>query len=396
MIRVEQALEIILAQAVLSEAEAIVLELAPGRILRETVLADRDFPPFHRVSMDGIAISFSEFAGGRRRFPVEGQVPAGAPDLPLPHPAACLEVATGGVLPGRTDTVVPYEQVQISDNVAFVQTENVRLGQNIHRQGTDRRAGDTLLQPGTRIGAAEMAVLATVGKTHLLAGKRPRVAIVATGDELVPVGATPLPWQIRQSNPVALRTLLAPWAESVEVFHCADTAAGIEKTIRGILPACEVLVLSGGVSAGKRDLVPDMLRAANVKILLHQVAQRPGKPFLFGLGPANTAVFALPGNPVSAFLCACLYVAPWMKKSLGAPEPAAEWAFLAEPLVFKPDLTWFVPVALENKKGMLFAHPKPGRGSGDLANLHEAHAFLEIPRGREQFEAGEVFRILRF
>jgi len=396
MLTVEEALEIVLAQAHQTDTEPVPLAEAPGRVLRETIVADRDFPPFHRVSMDGIALAFAEFAGGRRVFRVAGQAPAGAPPAACTAPDTCLEVATGGMLPENTDTVVPYEQIQLVDQVATVKTEQVQPGQNVHRQGIDRPAGAALLQPGIRVGAAEMAVLATVGKTDLLVAQRPGLALVATGDELVPVSDVPLPWQIRLSNPYALKTLLEPWAAPVAVLHSADEWALLEQTIGQALAAYPLVVLTGGVSAGKRDLVPDLLRAAGVEVLFHKVLQRPGKPFLFGRTPAGGTVFALPGNPVSAFMCAARYVLPWLQRSLGMAAAADEWAVLAEPLFFKPDLTWFVPAALENRRGVLYAHPRPGRGSGDLANLSEAAAFLEIPRGRQQFDAGEVFRMYRF
>lgn len=396
MLTVEQAAEIILSQTRPTDVETVPLDAAPGRVLREPIVADRDFPPFHRVSMDGIAIAHAAFAAGQREFVLAGQAPAGAPPPALPYPTACVEVATGGMLPEHADSVVPYEQIGLDGDRAVVRAEEVRPGQNVHRQGIDRPAGSVLLQPGTRLGAAELAVLATVGKSTVRVARRLRAALIATGDELVGVGAAPLPWQIRQSNPYALKTLLDPWTSAITALHVADDWDSLRQTLADAAAAHDAVVLTGGVSAGKRDLVPDLLRDLGAEVFFHKVTQRPGKPLLFGRTADGCAVFALPGNPVSAFVCTVRYVLPWMRRCLGLPDAAAEWAVLAEPLVFKPDLTWFVPAALENRQATLYAVPRPGRGSGDLANLHEAEAFLELPRGREQFEAGTVFRVWRY
>ncbi len=393
MLDVSQADALLIAQTPLWDAEEVSLEQAAGRILREAVRADRDFPPFARVSMDGIAIAYTAWQEGRRLFSVLGQIPAGAPPQPSTRPDACWEVATGGVLPPGTDTVIPYEQVQISDGQATVTAKEIRPGQNVHPQGKDRRAGEVLLWEGTLLGAAQVALLATVGKGRVRVTRRPRVALLATGDELVDVEEQPLPWQIRLSNPQALRALIAPWTEGAVLLHSPDDLETLQTVLPPLLEEYPLTVITGGVSAGKRDAVPDVLRAAGVEVLFHKVAQRPGKPFLFARTRAGGAVFALPGNPVSAFMCAVRYILPWLRRASGAEPAPEQWAVLAEPLVFKPDLTWFVPVSIENRRGMLLAHPQPGHGSGDLANLHGTQAFLELPRGREHFAAGEAFRL---
>ncbi|MCS7035495.1 MAG: molybdopterin molybdotransferase MoeA [Saprospiraceae bacterium] len=391
MISVQQADEQLAAHTPLWEVEEVPLAQAMGRVLREQVCADRDFPPFARVSMDGIAIAYPAWEAGRRVFAVSGQIPAGAPPQPLGGLERCWEVATGGVLPEGADTVVPYEQVTFSEGQATIVAKEVRPGQNVHAQGKDRRQGDVLLEPGVVLGAAQMALLATVGHSRVRVTRRPTAIIIATGDELADVEDAPLPWQIRLSNPWAIEALLKPWVASSVHQRCADDIADLRAVLLPALREHALVFITGGVSAGKRDVVPDVLREGRAEVVFHKVTQRPGKPFLFARTPQGGAVFALPGNPVSAFMCTVRYALPWVRRASGANKAPAQWAFLAESLEFRPDLTWFVPVRVENRQGALWAHPQPGHGSGDLANLHEADAFIELPRGRDHFESGEVF-----
>ncbi|TNE58256.1 MAG: molybdopterin molybdenumtransferase MoeA [Bacteroidetes bacterium] len=396
MITVEQAQELVLANTSEFGTEKVRLEEAVGRVLREPILADRDFPPFDRVSMDGIAINYKSFEKGQRTFKITGQTPAGAPPNNLQDPADCLEVATGAAMGNGADTVIPYEQLEIRDGQAVVRSEQVKPGQNVHQRGFDRQANDRLLEPGMRLSPAETAVLATVGVSNVLVARSPKIAILATGDELVDVEATPLPWQIRMSNAYALKALLAPWSSQIDRFHFQDDYSEIRKPVEKILTEYDLILLSGGVSAGKRDFIPDLLRQSGVEVLFHKVTQRPGKPLLFGRKPAGPTVFALPGNPVSAFMCTTRYVIPWLRKSLGLHPLQDAWAFLSRPLEFKPDLSWFVPVKLENTGGKLLAHPQPGHGSGDLANLQDADAFLELPKGRDLYGTEEEFRLFPY
>lgn len=397
-ITVEQASEIILQNALDLPAEAVPFAAALGRVLREDLCADRDFPPFDRVTMDGIAVRFSAFEAGRHSFRIAGMAAAGAPQTVLGHAENCIEVMTGAMLPNGADTVVRYEDLHLENGVATIQIEAVTQFQNIHNQGIDRRAGDLLVPAGRRIGPAEIGTAATVGKEKLMVSRPPRTAIVATGDELVAVGAEPLPHQIRASNVFSVQALLAELGVAGRVFHFPDDEKTLREGLAKVLAEHELVVISGAVSAGKFDFVPTVLADLGVEKLFHAVAQRPGKPFWFGRQPgaAGARVFALPGNPVSTFLCTVRFVLPWLRRSLGMAAAPPEFAVLVNDLVFKPDLTYFVPVKLENRGGQLLAHTLAGHGSGDLANLNDADAFLEIPRGREQFRAGEVFGLWRF
>lgn len=397
MISASEAFQIVIEHAASFGDEHIPLDHALGRILREPLCADRDFPPFDRVTMDGIAIDFQAFAQGQRQFPIRGIQAAGAPPIYLNEPDSALEVMTGAMLPTGADTVVRYEDVEIKDGVAHVLTEDVKAGQNIHRQGHDRRAGDVIVPADRRISPAEIGVAATVGKASLLAARLPKIAILYTGDELVDVETSPLPHQIRVSNAYSIQSLLVPWGIETQRIHLPDDLEATTTALASALQQFDALILSGGVSEGKFDYVPRALAGLGVQQLFHKVAQRPGKPFWFGLSPNGRAVFALPGNPVSVVAGMMRYVLPWLRQSLGLPAAPQERAALAEDFEFKPNLTYYLQVRVTcSETGQLITRPLAGKGSGDLANLVDADAFLELPQERSFFSAGEVFPLWRY
>ncbi len=397
MLTTDQATQLILSHATSPGLEEILIDHATGRILAAPLVADRDFPPFARVSMDGIALAYRAFASGQKVFPLEGIQAAGAPQLTLQSPFHALEVMTGAILPEGTDTVIRYEDIHIDGQTAKVLIEEVRVGQNIHPQAHDRKAGDEIIPAGRQLGAAEIGVAATVGKNLLYVHQRPRGAILTTGDELVEVGQTPLPHQIRMSNRYSIQALLESANLTTNHFHLADNLEATKWGLQIALSENDVLIMSGGVSEGKYDYVPRALAEVGVQQVFHKVSQRPGKPFWFGKTTNGKVVFALPGNPVSAFVGVVRYFLPWLRQSMGQNPIPEEWAALAEPFEFKPDLTYFLQVRLQSTlNGQLLAWPVAGKGSGDLANLADADGFLELPRGRDYFPAGEGFRLWRY
>jgi molybdopterin molybdotransferase len=394
MITASEATDLILSRAKTYGTEEVALNKAIGRVLAQDLKADRPFPPFTRVSMDGIAIQYDAFEAGQRSFNIEGIQAAGAPSQQLQDGKACLEVMTGAVLPANSDTVIRYEDVNIEEGVAtIIDTAVVKPNQNAHEKGSDRQKGDILVSAGRSISPAEIGVAATVGHSQLLVQKLPTVAIISTGDELVPVEATPAPHQIRSSNIAKIQSLLKNWGITASPYHIVDDMEATQGKLNQLLEQYDVLILSGGVSKGKFDYLPAALEALQVKKHFHRISQRPGKPFWFGESRDGTMVFALPGNPVSSFVCTIRYFQPWLRKSLGlAPKPKI-YAQLAEDYYFKPDLTYFLQVAAQydENSGALIAKPIPGRGSGDLANLVDANAFLELPKGQDDFEKGAVY-----
>lgn len=397
MISVAEAFTAVLAHRLTLPEEACPLSSAAGRILKAPLTADRDLPPFDRVMMDGIAIQFDQFATGQRRFSVSGMQRAGQPQGTLTDASACLEVMTGTVLPGGTDTVIRYEDVQLDNGWAEVLVDNLKPGQNIHRKATDGIAGQELVPVGTRLGPAEIAVAASVGQATVSVSALPRIALISTGDELVDIPETPLPHQIRRSNTYLLQAALQAVGAQVRLFHLPDEVDTMETALRSLLTEYDALVLSGGVSAGKADFVPAVMNRLGVKQVFHQVAQRPGKPLWFGASEAGKVVFGLPGNPVSTFLCAYRYLLPWLKASLGVSISSPRFVRLSEAVTFMPKITYFLPVSVSSDEtGIAWAKPLPGSSSADYANLLHCDGFLEIPADRSAFNAGEAFPIWEF
>ena len=395
MISVEETLNIINNHQKDFGIELVPLEKSIGRVLREDLSTDRELPPYDRVTMDGIAIQFAHFTAGKRAFPIAGIAPAGAEQLTLTKDGHCLEVMTGSIMPNMVDTVIRYEDVMIENDVATIQVDRLKEGQNIHWKGSDRSKGAIVVPNGSVISPAEVGVAATVGKTHLKVARLPASIIISTGDELVEIDEQPLPHQIRKSNVHRLRATLAKYQILADRHHLDDDMEAIKKDLAGIIEKYEVVILSGGVSKGKFDFLPDALTALGVKKLFHKIKQRPGKPFWFGKAPNGTLVFALPGNPVSSFLCTQRYFITWLNASLGLPKVTPPHGILTRDTTFNPDLTYFLQVKVSyTGNGQIMAMPMDGNGSGDLANLVDADAFLQLPRGKNLFAKGEVYPLL--
>ena len=391
MITVKEVDKIILDSIVKTGTESVALDNCLGRVLAEDVFADRDFPPFNRVMMDGIAIRFTDWQSGIRGFNVQDLLPAGSPAITLRESGSCIEVMTGAVCPMHADTVIKYEQITFDNGVATVDPDpELSVNQHVHPQGSDRKKEELIIGKGQLITAAEIGVLATVGKESILVKSQLKVAIVATGDELVEVNQTPLAHQIRKSNVYTLQAALKAKGFKSNVFHIVDSKEKLRSSLKTILENHNVVVLSGGVSKGKLDFVPEILTELGVEKKLHFVKQRPGKPFWFG-SYSNGSVFALPGNPNSSFAGLTRYVVPFLFRSQGF-EPIAVKARLEADFTFKPDLTYFLQVKLTyDTEARLMATPHAGHGSGDLANLVEADGFIELPIGKTNFKKGEVF-----
>ena len=395
MISVEEAKNIILNTTQNFGVEEIPFIKSVGRILKETIVADRDFPPFNRVSMDGIAIDFNVFQNGQRAFKIEAIQPAGSPQITLQNKENCLEVMTGAVLPNNTNVVIRYEDVVIKNGVASIQVNEVKELQNIHQKGKDRKSGDVLIDKNKVISAAEIGVLATVGKSNIKVAKLPKVIIISTGDELVKVTANPLPHQIRRSNVFTLVSLLERLNISSETEHITDDKPILKQKIVNYLKQFDVLLFSGAVSKGKFDFLPEVFTELGVEKLFHKVTQRPGKPFWFGQ-TENCKIFAFPGNPNSTFVNCLAYFYPWYYQSVGV-EVQEETAILKEDVTFKPNLTYFLQVKLSDKFGHLLATPIQGNGSGDLASLVNADAFIQLPKTEKSlFRQGDNFLIIRY
>ncbi|WP_181306351.1 gephyrin-like molybdotransferase Glp [Rufibacter sp. XAAS-G3-1] len=390
MISVAEALQRVLQHKAELAIEEVDLLQSVGRVLAQEVIADRDFPPFDRVTMDGIAINTQDFASGTRSFPVAQIQAAGSPQTSLSQAGHCLEVMTGAMLPLNTDAVVRYEDCDLQNNVASVLLEQVVSGQNIHRQGSDKKAGEVLLTSGVVITPAIIGTLASVGLGKVKVYQVPKVAVCSTGDELVEVHASPLPHQIRRSNAFMLAAALRQENIQAALFHLPDEPEIMRQRLASIIADHDVLILSGAVSKGKFDFLPQVLEELGFWAVFHKIAQKPGKPMLFGMLPEQKVVFGLPGNPVSTFVCYQLFFRPWLRASLKLPQVETQ-AQLTQPITFKPALTYHVPVKLQNVNGTLKATPIATTGSGDLTSLLDADGLLSFPAEQDTFAEGTAF-----
>ena len=396
MISVRQASEIIAEHVESLDAERVSITDAAGRILAQTVSAERAHPPFDRVTMDGVAIRWSETLPKTLR--IAGRQLAGEPAQTLPAGDCAVEIMTGAVLCEGADTIIPVERYATRriDGETLLDLEAgyaPERGQFVHRAGSDHPAGTTLLQAGVCIGGAEMAILHSAGNTMTAVRRMPRVAIVATGDELVAAGQPIAAHQIRLSNgPGIAAALQQRGFTDCSTHHLKDSREQLTRGLSDLLARHDMLVLSGGVSKGKADFIPEVLEALGVTRLFHFVAQRPGKPMWFGQGRQGQLVFGLPGNPVSTLSCCRRYVVPALERMTGLDTYGPVTAKLAADWHFKPELTAFVPVVIQpDNAGQLWAAPLSTNTSGDFAALAGSHGFVELPAKRKSFAAGEAF-----
>ncbi len=394
MIAVKTALDIIAQHTRDFGIEEVDLSESLDRILKEDWFCDRDLPPYNRVTMDGIAIQYQTFEKGVRSFPILGVAAAGMKQMTLEDPAGCLEVMTGSVLPNGVDTVIRYEDLEIKDSIAILTIDSIVKEQNVHFKGEDRKQGDLVVNKNTRISSAEIGVGASIGKSKVLVAKSPKVMVISTGDELVKIDEKPEAHQIRRSNVYRLVTTLKEYKIQAESDHLNDSLEEIREKLAIYLEEYDVIILSGGVSKGKFDYIPQVLESLKVEKLFHKIKQRPGKPFWFGKYKDQCTIFALPGNPVSSFLCMQRYFHAWFVASQTGRIPTPAYAQLIKDVSFKPDLTYYLEVDISfSEDGMLKASPQKGNGSGDLANLVTADAFIELPQGKDLFKAGEIYPV---
>ncbi|MEJ2601843.1 MAG: molybdopterin molybdotransferase MoeA [Gammaproteobacteria bacterium] len=367
-------------------SETVALEDACGRVLRQTVTAERDQPPFDRVMMDGIAIRHT----GARRFRLQATQQAGDAPITLSSDEHCIEIMTGAVLPPGTDTVVPVERIAVADGHAELEADyEPERGQFVHRRGSDHPEGALLLAPGSLIGGPEAAVLASQGLARVAVGRHPAVAVVSTGNELVGPERALQPQEIRASNgPAMLAVLRHNGFAGCRDIHLRDEPAAMRNQLGGLLEEHRVLILSGGVSKGKADYVPGILSELGVEVVFHGVSQRPGKPMWFGVRD-DRLVFALPGNPVSTLVCFRRYVVPALFGAAGLAPATPETAILSAEYRFRPSLTCFLPAHVRTDDGgRLMAAPSPTNTSGDFTTLAGTSGFVELDRERENFPAG--------
>ena len=390
MVSVQEAQELISQSICSAKAIARPVLDAAGFVLQESVFAAREYPPFDRITMDGIGIGYTQYEEGRRSFVIAGVHGAGSAAPELINVETCFEVMTGSVCPVGIDCVIPVELIVVKDGVATIVDESTQIsrGWNIHPQGSDCPAGTVLLKPGLLLNATSIAVAASEGKSLVKVSQLPRVAVVSSGDELVDLDQEPKPWQIRRSNSYAMASQLKEMnLAEVEIFHLDDDKDEIRQGVETILEEFDVVIMSGAVSKGKFDYIPEVLEELKVNKLFHCVTQRPGKPFWFGVSEQGKAVFALPGNPVSAVTGFRRYIVPALLQYLGR-QPLTRKANLKGGFSFKKAMTYFLPVCVNFEGAVLTASAHAVNGSGDFSSLSGSDGFLELPAEQTVFENG--------
>ena len=366
---------------------------ALGLVLAQEVQADREYPPFDRSTRDGYAVRSKEATPGAQLKCV-GEIKAGDTVREAPAPGTCLQIMTGAAVPAGADAVVMIEHTSREGDVVRFERA-AQPGQNIVPRGSEAAAAQTILTPGMRLGYAELALAAQVGAVHLQCAQRPRVAILSTGDEVVLIDETAGEFQIRNSNSVSLSAQVRiAGGEPVVLGNAADRIEDLgEKIERGL--KADALVLSGGVSMGKYDLVESVLKAMGAEFFFDAVAIRPGKPAVFGICQGKP-VFGLPGNPVSTMVTFELFVAPAIDLLSGAEVRALPFveARLGEALKEKSGLAHFLPARVEWRGRTPEVKALRWQGSGDITALSKANCFLVVPADREKIEVGESVSVL--
>jgi molybdopterin molybdotransferase len=383
------------------EAERCELLLAGGRVLAESVLADRDFPPFARATRDGYAVRSADVSSVPARLKLVGEIRAGGPPQTLDvQPGQAVEIMTGAPVPAAADAVVMVEYSLRTGDTVEIQ-RSVAAGENIVPAGAEAKRGEVLLSPGTRLTPAAIAVAGSCGRHQLLVYQRPRVAILSTGDELVDIAAEPAPNQIRNSNSYSLAAQVqAAGGVPVVLPIAPDEVERLRHLVRQGL-ASDLLLLSGGVSVGKYDLVEQVLAELGAEFFFTGAHIQPGRPVVFGRAPARpgalpTYFFGLPGNPVSTMVCFELFARLMVEALAGASPRRMTFtqARLKSDVKVKTGLTRFLPALLSGEYERSEVELVKWQGSGDMAATARANCYLVVPPDRAMLAAGDMVSVL--
>jgi molybdenum cofactor synthesis domain-containing protein len=399
MISITEAIGIVLQQTPSLEAESVALSDSLGRVLAEDVIADSDLPPFDRAQMDGYAVRAADVTNTPARLLIVGESAAGAGWHHEMKAGEAVRIMTGAPVPAGADAVQQVELTREVDGAEFVEIlERVKAGRSIVRRASEIKAGATVLRAGEDINAAMIATLASFGYAQVKVGRRPRVAVMATGSELVDVDQKPGRDQIRESNNHTIAAYVALAGATVARLPLAvDDTEELKKQIAEAAEHSDVLITSGGVSMGVYDFTKAALKELGAEIYFERVALRPGKPTVFArLG--NTLVFGLPGNPVSVAVTFNLFARTALRAMQGAtrPELIEETAVLAHDLKGSIERESYLPAVLRtDEKGTLLAEPLKWGGSSDFAAFARATALINVPTGVKTIEAGTPVMVVR-
>lgn len=405
MIDVESAIALIRETALPLPQETVGGNAAVGRVLAAALCADLDAPPFDKSMMDGYAIQSRDFDAGRREFDVVGFLAAGSAPQAALRPHGTVHIMTGAVVPQGADAVVMQEEVDAdpAQNRIILRSARVRQGQNILRQGSIYRAGDVILPAGHRVSANDLGLIAECSQERLCVQRLPAVAILATGNELVASESMPPGGRIRNSNgPLLIALTTAQHATPRNLGACEDTLDALRAACADGLQS-DVLILTGGVSAGQLDLVPSVLQELGVRQIFHKLPLKPGKPIWFGLFEQDARrclVFGLPGNPVSTFVCFQLFVRVALRELVGEIENRADAsatktkAILTRSHEIRGDRPTYWPSRVEIHEGRALVEPLDWKGSADQRCLSRCNCLVVFPIGNHVYPDQTLVEIL--
>ncbi|CBW26270.1 putative molybdenum cofactor biosynthesis protein [Halobacteriovorax marinus SJ] len=364
-----------------------------GYVLAQDIVATRSHPPFNRVMMDGIAISFDGVS--LREFKKQGIARAGEECKSLLSSDHCIEVMTGAPLPMGCDCVIPYEEI-IENEKSFLLSESSHPKRNqfIHPLGVDYQRDDKLISKGTLINSGALSIIYSQGLSSVEVYQLESVAIISTGDELVDLGEKVLDHQIYRSNSYVIKNEIESFftGAKVSLYHFNDDKEEILEGLASIVQKYKVIIISGGVSKGKFDFIPQCLEELGIKKAFHKVRQRPGKPLFFGKGARGQVVFGLPGNPVSSFVNTRRHIIPLLQKSFLNSEVTTVDVFSDRELELGSDFTFFIPAKISFLEGRVVASPRLGHNSGDFSKLTETDGFFEVPAPLGRIEMNKQYQ----
>jgi molybdopterin molybdotransferase len=395
LISVDEAQRIILERTRRLDPERVPIERAAGRVLAVSVQAALDLPPFASSAMDGYALRSADTAAAPVRLPIVERIAAGSPAGRSLDGGEAMAISTGGVVPEGADAVVPLEIVEEMGDAIEVR-DPVATGANVRPRAGDVSTGETVLEPGARLGPAQVAALAAAGISEVQCAKRPRVGILVTGSELRPPGAALGPGEIYESNGLLLATALQlAGAVPAQLGVIADDAEEHERAMERALLGFDMLITSGGASVGPHDLVRATQAKLRVEELFWGVAVKPGKPVAFGVRREHL-VFNLPGNPVSVLVTFELFVRPAVNALLGLPQPLPELrsGVLGAPIARNAHREEYVRGVVHSDGDAILVEPLAGRESHLIVSAGQANALVRVEAGRGELAAGEEIRYI--
>ncbi len=391
MISFLEALQIVMSNAEEAVEELISLDESLHRILREDIISDRPVPPFDRVAMDGIAVSFQDPEINKGVWQIAGVVEAGVEVGPLPEDQA-YEIMTGASLPKGANTIIRIEDIEIKEGQAILSAGVVvKKGQNIHFKGMDVAEGLIIVPQYSVISAGVIAVAASMGYDKVKVSQRKKVGIISSGGEIVDVNIQPKSYQIRRSNDLMVGGILQGFCSEINYYTTKDDFDTIKKTIEKCLLENDICITIGGISKGKFDFIPDVLKEMRAEIFFSKVKQKPGKPFVFSKRQGKY-IFSLPGNPASAFVCSYVYILPFLKKQLGFLNEK-HTSKISEDYYNSSPLHRIVEMKVFYESGQIFVKPIKTNGSGDLRGLAFAQALGILEPERSYLKGSQIATI---